>query len=511
MTEPAIEVTGHDQPMFGFADWYNRIHLSEYAVDLGNVVDDQVKPIVFWNAYLVPRVLNSFTGINDEGFTVTHPGVLPFTFEGLRERTYNFNISTDGPGEIDAEYMLVFDSMSLLLPFVGQRITAWVWRPDWSTPIIERMEWKTDVLTAYDGTEQRIKLRAFPRRSLEFDFTAEGHLRRKLDSALWGWGSRQWALPVWPDGEQLSASLSIGATSVPATTDTRDYVAGGLVMLLDESGNSETIEIEEVQASALTLARPTINAWEAGKTMVFPVRIARLPASHGIRRFTGDVVYGRMQFSMVDDSGWPAAVETMYRGAPVLLTVPNWIEDIGLDYARKLAEIDYGTGPRAFNDESGFPEMIQTHRWLLDGRESISEFKSWLYSRAGKYGALWVPTWAHDIIVVANIGAAAVNIDIENIDYHVRIAAGTGRQDIRIQLASGQVFYRRITGSEVIDDDIERLTIDAALGVLVTPADVVMVSFMALSRLDTDGVEITYAGGDLAEAAHPMRAIKHDL
>ena len=497
--------------MFGFADWYNRIHLSEYAVDVGSVVNPLTQNVVVWNAWLVPRTLINVQASNAEGITLTQPGATPFSFEPLRERTYAFYIDTEGPAVIDASYLFDFDVVNLVLPITGQRIVAWVWRPDWSSPMIERLEWLTDVLTAYDGTEQRIKLREYPRRTIEFAFAATGRQRRKLDSVLYGWGARQWALPIWPDGEQLSADVSVGAMEVLATTATRDYHAGGLLILMNDSGAYEAVEIDEVQADRLILERATEKQWPASSTMVYPARLARLPSTHGFRRFTGDAVYGPVRFEVDENSSWTAATETTYRGRPVLTEKPNWIEDIGVEFMRKLASLDYGTGPAVYNDESGVPEIIQTHRWMLDGRDSIGAFRSWLYARAGKYGALWVPTWSDDMILAATIGSTAVTMDIENIDYHERIDGGINRRDIRIQLRSGAVHYRRITAAEHISDDIERLTIDSALGIEVQTADVVSISYMALCRLDTDGVEISYFAGDIAESAHSVRAIRHDV
>jgi hypothetical protein len=511
VTEPAEARVGHNQPMFGFADWYNRIHLSKYAVDVGSVVNPLTENVVVWNAWLVPRTLLAVTPSNADGIDLTQPGATPFGFEPLRERTYAFYIDTEGPAVIDASYLFDFDVVNLTLPITGQRIVAWVWRPDWSQTLIERLEWKTDVLTAYDGTEQRIKLREYPRRTFEFAFAATGRQRRRLDSMLYGWGARQWALPIWPDGEQLSAQVAIGATQVMCTTATRDYYVGGLMIFLGDDGSYEAVEIDEVQADRLILARATEKLWPALTTMIFPARLARLPATHGFSRFTHDAVYGPVRMEVDENSAWTAASETTYRGRPVLTEKPNWIEDISVEYLRKLASLDYGTGPAVYHDESGVPEIRQTHRWFLDGRAEIAAFRAWLYARAGKYGALWVPTWADDMILADTIGAAATTVDIENIDYHQRIDAGENRQDIRIELRSGAVHYRRITAAQHISDQVERLTIDSALGVQVTPADVVAISYMALCRLDTDGVEISYFSGETAEAAHSVRAIGHDV
>ncbi len=506
VNEPGDAKAGSDQPMFGFADWYNRIHITPGAIDLGNVVGQQTANVVIWNAYTTPKTLASIQDTNAEGITLTEPAATPLVYQPLRERTYTVVVGTDGPATIGATYLFDFiDANEPQLAIAGTRIIAWTWAPNWGEPMIERLDWLTDVLTAHDGTEQRIRLREYPRRALEFSFGAQGAQRRRLDVALYGWGARLWALPIWTDGQRLAADLLVDDLVVPVTTTDRDFTAGGLVMLLGEDGGNEVVEIDSVEPGALNLVRPLLNAWPAGSCTIYPARPARLPASHGFRRFTGDFVTGRVRMEVEDVNAWPAATETTYRGLPVLTTPPNWIGEIDQDLQRKLAQLDYGTGLRAFDDESGKPEIVQSYRWMLDGRDEIAAFRSWLYSRAGKFAACWVPTWVDDLVVVANIGAAATAITIENIGYTLQAAARVHRRDLRIELTSGAVYYRRITGSSEAGDT-EVLNIDTALGVLVTPTQIARVSFMALARLDADGVEINWFTGDTAEAAHNMRA-----
>lgn len=510
VNEPGLEVAGSAQPMFGFADWYDRIHITPAELQMGYVVESQTRNVIVWNAYLVSKSLASIASLNTEGITITEPSPAPLAYEPLRERTYTITVTDQGPGIIDASYRFNFvDANSPTVTIGGIRITAWTWAPNWGEPMVERLEWQTDTLVAYDGTEQRVKLRAYPRRAFEFSFGAQGRQRRRLDVAMYGWGARVWALPVWPDGQRLETSLLADELVVPVSTTNRDYTAGGLVMLLADDGTAEVVEIESVAAGSLTLVRGLLADWPAASCMVYPARQARLPASHGFRRFTGDYVYGRVRFDLQDVSDWTAATETTYRGLPVLTERPNWVQDIDQTMFRKLAELDFGTGLRTFDDESGVPEILQSYRWFLDTREKLAAFRAWLYARAGKHGALWVPTWVEDLELVANVGAAATTIDVENVDYTKQVWATTAinRRDLRIELASGAVHYRRITGATEISTSVERLSIDAAIGVLVTPADVVSISFMGVARLDADGIEISYFTGDNAEVSHNLRAI----
>jgi hypothetical protein len=510
--EPALRVTGNAQEMFGMLDYYNRIHIDSRAFDLGNLVSLQTRTVKLWNAFLVPKTLTIIDQVNTEGITLVEPSPAPLTFPPLKENSYTLQVSTDGPATIDASYTFNFTSANdPTLSVTGSRITAWTWLPNWSEPMVERLEWMTDTMTAYDGTEQRVKLRAYPRRNFEFSFSASGAQRRRLDSAIYNWGARVWAVPVWPDGEVMTANVAAGATSIPATTTNRDYHAKGLVMLLNDSGGYEVAEIATVATSSLTLARPLTSSWTAGTCTVYPVRSSRMPETHGYTRFTGDFVYGRVRMDVDDINEWPESTETTYRGFPVLAEKPNWIETIDLAFERKLAVLDFGNGERSVIDESGEPEIASSFRWFLESRARVAAFRSWLYSRAGKYGALWIPTWVDDLVVVATIGLTATTIDVEHCDYTRRLVGKLHRKDIRVELANGTVYYRRITGAAELSATVERLSIDSAFGVQILTTDIVQVSYVMLSRLDADGVEINYFTGDSAQASHPVRAIGHGI
>lgn len=512
LVEPKYAFGGFRADGFGQLDYYNRIHVTPLVLNLGNVVSLQTREVIAWNAYMEAHNLTAIAESNSGGISLTKPGGVPRVFNPLQEVTYTFSIDTNGPAVVDAQYSFEFDVVVFDVDLTGRRVVPWIWPPNWDDSVVERIEWKTDIMEAYDGSEQRVQLRATPRRTWEFGIMTSGHLRRVLDSVLYGWGARAFALPVWVDGSGLTQAIAAGSSVMHCATDDRDYAVGGLAIVLSEAGDYEVGEIQSIASGQITMTRPFASSWPQG-TMAYPVRKARLPDRHGIARFTGDVVYAPgLRFESEDEaSAWPAATATLYRAFPVMVERPNWVDDITAEYQRKLSVLDFGMGKRSVVDESGVPVPIQSHRWLLDTRARLSAFRSWLYARAGRAKAVWVPTWSYDLVVVAQIGSSATSVDVEFCGYSTMIKAGRQRRDIRIVLKSGSEYYRRITGATAISATVERLTIDSALGVTVEASDVDMISYMQLFRLDSDGVEIAYFTGDSAESAVTLRGIANDL
>ena len=384
----------------------------------------------------------------------------------------------------------------------------WTTPANWSTPIIERLEWRTDVLLAYNGSEQRIALRQTPRRYFEFGFLVPTLLeRQKLEAAISANGSQSWDLPIWTDSAPCTSAVSNGDMVVYADTVGRDFVAGGKALLLATNGNTLIINISTLTATQLNLSSAVVGAWPI-ETAVIPLRTAYLEQNQQISRFTGSAIYGVVRFLCDDISAWPTATETEYRDYPVLTTPSNWSQDLTLDYQRKMQIVDFGVGGIYRDDESSLPVFIQSHHFVLDSRQKITDFRKFLYSRRGRLNALWIPTFMPDLSFVALSSTA---LDITNIDYTTLYNQAINRRDIRIELTNGNVYYRRIVASTIISNTVERLTLDSVLGVSVTAADVEKISFMMFGRLDTDAIELAWSYGDYVDVKANFRSVNNDV
>lgn len=384
----------------------------------------------------------------------------------------------------------------------------WKTPANWSTPIIERLEWRTDVLLAYDGSEQRIALRQSPRRYFEFGFLVPTLIeRQKLEAAISANGSQAWDLPIWTDSTPCTSAISHGDVVIYADTIGRDFVAGGKALLLATNGNSLIINISTLTTTQLNLSSAVVGVWPL-ETAVIPLRTAYLEQSQQISRFTGSAIYGVVRFLCDDISTWPTATETEYRDYPILTTASNWSQDITTDYQRKMQIVDFGVGGIYRDDESRLPVFIQSHHFVLDSRQKITDFRKFLYSRRGRLNALWIPTFMPDLTFVA---LSSVYLDVVNIDYTTLYNQSINRRDIRIELTNGNIYYRRIVASTVISGTVERLTLDSVLGVSLTAADVEKISFMMFGRLDADAIELAWSYGDYVDVKLNFRSVNNDV
>lgn len=391
----------------------------------------------------------------------------------------------------------------------GFTVAPWLYKPDGA--ILERLEWLTDVIPSFDGSEQRIALREYPRRYLEWSTVLTERDRRTAENLLHNWQAKPFGIPVWMDSQSMTEPAASGSSTIAIDTTTRDFRVGGSLGIATGPHTVEIAQVQDVTDSLVTLTAPLQASWPIGAE-IFPMRVARLPDDVRLSRFDGDTSYGVLRFECMGASDWPAATGgTAYRDHPVLTQAPNWTEDVEQGWARKLASLDPGAGPAFWDEEGSGAMMSQAHRWLLDGRAQIDAFRRWLYARRGRLSAFWLPTFAQDFKVVASIGSTASTIDVEHCGYTDTIAQDIGRRDIRIELHSGASYLRRITGCSEVSSTVERISINSALGAPVTPADIRSVSYLDLVRLEADSAEIAWTRWDLAESRLMTRGSRNDL
>lgn len=496
-------------------DFYFRVHARPNPLALGDLVSAQTRTIEVWNAWpATSQTLNSATLTGDEGIGITPPASFPMAFAPLQARSWTVSIGLSGPPQIAASIAYVFadSGQNVDVAITGSRVAIWSWPPDWANGVTERLSWTTDVLMSPTGAEQRRGLRQSPRVTWDFDVIAEGDDRAALDLGLFAALGRRWCMPVWHDVWRLESSVAVGATTLPTGGD-RDYQVGGLAVLLGEDSSSyEAVEVLSVSGSNITTTLPLVNAWPAG-TRIYPARIVQFVDMPQIQRETDTIIVAQVQLQSAEAMDYTAAAPaTTYRGLPVLeqqpaegALQPNW--------QRVGSVLDFDVGIPSVVDTAGVGFAGTQHAWLVGTRSEHNALRGLLYALAGRRNAIWWPTYASDLRLVDDIGAADTTLKVRNIGYARLAAAQPMRRDIRIELKDGTAYHRRISAASIVDTSTEQVGIDSALGAAVTVAQIRKISFMALRRLDQDDIELlheTDADG-ITSCTLTTRAVRDDL
>ena len=362
--------------------------------------------------------------------------------------------------------------------------------PNWGEGVMERLSWATGRAGSETDTEQRRSLRRHPRRYFEASFLRDGVGAQRLKNFLLGIGKRHFLAPLWHDQQRLSTALSPLLDTIEFPADTlqwREWYEGDLVLLMrDDPDDYELVEVLERDTGidTITVAAPT-RTWPAG-TWARPLRKMWMPQSPTLSLPTSRVSQVTMGFELVDTERNIAA-DWGY-GAPLWRFEPNWADSISLDFALNTYDLDYAPSPVQVTHPGGQIRVIQRAALLLQGRQEVSTFRSFLAAARGSAVRFYMPSFTHDVTPSADpagsvfyAAPAGLSEYFNQPQQSVVVLAMCYRDGRPAQ-------YRTVT-SVVRDGDHELITLDVAIASL-SRHELSRVQLIVPSRFEQDAFEL---------------------
>ncbi len=370
-------------------------------------------------------------------------------------------------------------------------LPVWGIRPNWSQPVIEGLEWLTDVLKSRSGAEQRISNRLAPRRTIEALYHPHENERTFVDLILHKLGRNEWMMPLWFDRSELTSTAVAATSRIDCTTEYREFSAGGMAYLVGpDTFSGEAVRISAVDATGLDLAVPLGAEWPAGTT-IHPMRRGRFEEP-GQALITSRLAESTLRFEIVqgndisDEGAWAT---THSDGLPVLTREPEWSDNIEIDLSWLGDEFDPGLGLKRVTETAGRSFRTQQHAFILCGAKERYEHRQMLYRLRGRQKPIWIPTFADDITFTNAAAASATSIEVGQMGLAF-IGGPTDGRD-HLYFSDGQI--AEITGATLLSGPVrEQLTLATGLTGAAAVGD--RASFIEKSRLSQDSVEIEHLG-----------------
>lgn len=278
-------------------DLFEKIILTPRAKDVGFLFSAVVWNVEAWNSCKsLPVALTAFQVTGVGGLDVSGPSTL--TYYPGQAQIYVATLPTQGDFTIANTCVWAFTGFTGAdMTVYGTRITVFPHRPDWSRPWQESVAYLTEVMDAYDGTEQRRALRQIPRYGASFQVLSTTPLETAaLENLLFGWQSKLFGVPWWPETALLLADVSPGATILPVDiSDRPSFMDGGLVMVWSDYATWEAFSVLSLGIGTLVLASATTQPWKAGARVV-PLRRGGL-GDQGLGRPANWLTSGVFSFS----------------------------------------------------------------------------------------------------------------------------------------------------------------------------------------------------------------------
>jgi hypothetical protein len=349
----------------------------------------------------------------------------------------------------------------------------------------ESIVWATDTLRAR-GSEQRRQLLPLPQQAFRFghaftprQLTRARHLVRTV-------GRGEFGVPVWPEHTALGV-VAAGTGTLTFDTTAADYRAGGHALLWQDDETFEAVGIDAVASGSLTLASVTTVPFSAA--VVAPLRAAH--ALEGLGTDLQDPGEPSADISFTVPVGTvldaPTGLDT-YRSADVLTDVP--IVAGGLAGGSQFAIEPVGDLQPYYAARYNAAVERASVRWDVATAAELWGVRRWLHARRGRAVPFWLPTWARDLELLASIGSGATTITVRTVGW----AGMTESRDIMIRTVAGARYYRRVSAAAAGGGG-EVLTINAALGVALSLAQVDRISLLHHMRHSADRVEIEHQRG----------------
>lgn len=352
-------------------------------------------------------------------------------------------------------------------------------------PMTETLEWLTDVLTSFNGTESRTQLRNNPRHRLVYEIPEQRLDKLRSYLTFYGGNRSRWAVPHWAE-VQFLGPVVVGTTDLLCNTENFDFRENSLAMLWQSTTNWQIVEIGTIEPGVLHLTGFTQGYTNA---YLLPVRIGALDGD--VQRVSnGYNGASKIAFELSDNKALAETIPGQYLGNDLYLEPGLFADDsISSEVTTRVDKIDYDLGvvdrryPWANNRDQ------RPKHSLCEGAAEVRAYRQWLMRRAGRLRPYWEPTFENDL-TVRSVGTVLNKLNID---------ADDGFQDwerqrkhIAVRMKDGSWLCREVTAVADPSFGMVELTLDTALNV--PAASILFVSFLGLRRLDTDRVELNWIG-----------------
>lgn len=476
-------------------DFYFRIWVIPDTLQVQNPRLNTDIPFLIWNAYPYENDLTAINLTDADGLELD---VAPIDeFRPIELRTVNIQITPDAPIQIDAILEFVFTEGSGFLYFAADIADFVQMVPD--PPVQEVWSWLTDVIPSRNGDEQRIALRATPRRSIKYSFMLENEVERRRQYNRWFKSlSSRLVLPYYQYATSLLADAPAGSSRLyfdPARTDLRE---GEFALIYDgASEQGYLIKLGALEVDGANLDAPT--TFDATTNMIVsPAFTSRLQDRTGLsmEKVTGKItVQGEALTSRASFTrpGSVAAIAT-FDGHPVLDLRPISVGDTPETFDANYEVIDGQTGIQDLYTAWPHPAVGSVKKWTIRRLQNPVEMDWWrdfLDAAKGQQNPFLLPTWFADLYAAANPSPSTTQLTIAASDYGSLYFPYEAFKRLQIETAAG-IIWRKVLSVTDNPDGTATLELDQSFGATADDVAISKISFLNLVRLSTDAVTLLH-------------------
>lgn len=481
-----------------FDDLYNRIYVVPSSINVGNLVSNQSRDVVLWNAYVTPVTVESATFTNGTGLVLNLPAgiTLPHELSALAELPLEVQLDVGGPPTINASLDITVEGELYSVPITGKRVVLFPFRPDWASPFDETFVHRSWAIRSEDGSEQTGSEGGnHPRRMFEFNITMMSeHEINTFENLMFAWHARFFAVPHWAEQSYLESPIVAGDDTLEFDTAGMTLEVGGLVAVYQDFENYEVREIASVAGDLVTVTTAFDFPWPVN-TRVMPCFVALanedVSGSYDTTRVARMPVSFECEPSQTAGNTETGAAPLTYRGFELYLGKINWNASLSFGFRSDQKKIDMNVGKFGSTSTSGYSVYRRAHNWTLFTGEDAQLFRQFLGRRQGVAVPVYMPSGKPDFILAAPSVEDDDFLTVRDNGYTDLVGAHPARRDIIVHFNDGTYITRRITSAVNVVGGT-RLNLDAMHGRPITADLVMRISYLTLYRFESASTTIRW-------------------
>jgi hypothetical protein len=486
-------------------EFFEKIYVLPRSINAGLLLSTQVFTIDLYSSFRGAD--RSWTAYSDTsaGLGVTLDDNPPPTvvFAPNSGATRTLTVTLTGPPSIDGTLDFTFDGGigTLQIPITANRSVLFPFEPE--SPMVEVLQFLTDILQTRSGKEQRRALRKNPRVTLEYEVITDGNERRLLENLLFDGQPRAFGVPLWYQATGLASDVDVDDTSVLVnSTAYADYRNGGLAVVWDGADNFEALQIASFTSDTINFDSPFTKSFDRRSARVMPVVSAVLGERVDQSRWRNQLQRNRVKFQITDNDNDISSTAAFNTYQPtggterVLLDGPNFVpgDTINESWNTTFSRIDNQTGAITQFSDQPVSRKGSSKGFVSGSRQDIWEIRQLLWALKGQATSFYLPTFFPDFEPIVDLTTSDQSIDITDVSYVDSIQSRQPRNILRVHLTDGTTSDPKlITGASKPSTGVERLSLAPdTVGINATTAEISRIELIEKVRLNTDRIRITH-------------------
>lgn len=490
-----------------FGDFFfDNVFLTPAVIEAGVVTPSDTFGFELWHSFTTDKLL---TGVNETGGNgLVLDGVASGVIPGFTSAGYEVFLSQSGGGIIIYEAGFDFGSGGVhsfrLNATMATIIDEGI---DWSTKPEMNIQYLTEVIESFDGTEQRIALRDQPRVSLTYQYLLDDGSLTAFDIKYGNFGG-QFMVPMWAHASELAQEVLVG-DRVIHVNDANRYVSSSNTLMITDGVISEFFGVASVAAGAVVLTTLAKKDFKLGARVV-PVR-AGYSADESSAAMKLDSLASHAITFDLDETTFtkPASVDSFeqYKGKHVIPFRPDRSTDITVQYQRLREHFDPTIGARSIYERTPGAVRIFSHSFRFFSETERQRFEDFAELQNGAQGEFWMQSAAVAMEIAEGIYDETYKLKVKPVGYSRLDKSKSFPPAISISLYNGTTLKRSLVSARSVNG-FEELILDEPLR-NIKVEDVESIKPLYLCRFDSDDFRYVFDTTQDSTITKTIRQLLH--